>query len=328
MNIAIIGTGKIIPTAVEAIQQVKSYTIKAIFGRPHSLVKAQELAKKYQIERVYSDYDELLSQKDIDIVYVGIVNSAHYEYSRKALLAGKNVIVEKPFCSSLSEAKDLARIALEKQLYLFEAVTLLHMPNIHSIRQALPLLGKIRMVNCNYSQFSSRYDRYLNNDITPVFDVKLSGGTLMDINLYNIDFVLGLFGRPQEVNYKANLGHNGIDTSGVLTMNYPDFIAICVGAKDSASQGFCIIQGEKGWLRVVGGPNEFKGYELHIGGKTEEHSHNLYENRMVHEFMEFAEFIEQKQYEQMGKYLNLSLLEMEVMDKARKDVGIPIFSVL
>ena len=328
MNIAVLGTGKIVPTAIEAFQQISSYTVKAIYARPHSLHKAQDLAQKYHIEQIYTDYDALLAQKDIDIIYVGLVNSAHYEYSRKALLAGKNVIVEKPFCSSLTEAKELERLAKEKKSYIFEAVTLLHMPNIHAIRKALPLLGKIRIINCNYSQYSSRYERYLKKDIAPAFDVQLSGGALMDINLYNIDFILGLFGRPQEVHYKANIGYNGIDTSGVLTMVYPDFVAVCIGAKDSDSTGYCTIQGEKGWLQVVGGPNEFKGFELHIDKKTETHHHNLYENRMVHEFIEFADIIENHQYDEMEAYLTFSIYEMEVMDKARKDAGIPIISVL
>ncbi|MBR1596003.1 MAG: Gfo/Idh/MocA family oxidoreductase [Phocaeicola sp.] len=328
MNIAVIGTGKIIPTAIEAFQQIKSYTVKAIYGRPHSMAKAQDLAMKYQIEKVYTDYDELLDDADIDLVYIGLVNSAHYEYSRKALLASKNIIVEKPFCSSLAEAEDLQRIAKKTHTYLFEAVTLLHMPNIRAIQEVLPLIGKIRLVNCNYSQYSSRYDRYLRKEIAPAFDVQLSGGALMDINLYNIDFVLGLFGRPMNVQYNANLGFNGIDTSGVLSLTYPDFIAVCIGAKDSASPNYCTIQGEKGWLQVIGGPNEFKGFELHVNGKTESHYHNLYENRMVHEFIEFAKIITDERYDEMKKYLTLSIYEMEVMDKARMDAGIPIISVL
>ena len=64
MNIAVLGTGKIVPTAIEAFQQISSYTIKAIYARPHSLHKAQDLSQKYHIEQIYTDYDALLAQKE------------------------------------------------------------------------------------------------------------------------------------------------------------------------------------------------------------------------------------------------------------------------
>ena len=189
----------------------------------------------------------------------------------------------------MEEAKDLSEIALKNHLYLIEAVTLLHMPNTHAIDADLPKLGNIKLINCNYSQYSSRYDKYLNKIIEPVFDPKLSGGALMDINIYNLNFVLHILGKPDSIRYDANIGHNQIDTSGILTLKYKNCYGVCVGAKDSASPGYCTIQGDKGWLKVSGGPNEFVGYTLFTNGKMEEKRMNLFENRMTHEFMEFVE---------------------------------------
>ena len=70
------------------------------------------------------------------------------------------------------------------------------------------------MVQCNYSRISSRYRQYEQGIVLPAFDPACSGGCLYDINLYNLHFVTGLFGRPEEVDYYANLGFNGVDTSG------------------------------------------------------------------------------------------------------------------
>lgn len=325
MKIAIIGTGKIIPTAIDAMQQVPEIKITSIFGRHRE--KAEALAQQFHINNVYDNYEELLSKEDVDFVYVALVNSAHYEYCRKALLRHKNVIVEKPFCSCLEEAKDLAEIALRNHLYLIEAVTLLHMPNTYAIDADLPKLGNIKLINCNYSQYSSRYDKYLNKTIEPVFDPKLSGGALMDINIYNLNFVLHILGKPDSVRYDANIGYNQIDTSGILTLKYKNSYAICVGAKDSASPGYCTVQGDKGWLKVSGGPNEFVSYTLFANGKMEEKQMNLFENRMTHEFIEFAEMFNKKDYDTMKRFLTQSLTEMDIVDKAREQAGIPIINL-
>jgi predicted dehydrogenase len=316
MNIAIIGTGKIIPTALSALTQIDGISVKAIVTRPHSKEKGDALAEQFGIADVYINYDDVLNRQDIDFIYVGIVNSAHYEYTRRALISGKNVIVEKPFCTTLSEAKEIADIAIHNGLYVFEAVTLLHTPNMQGIRESLPRLGKIKLVQCNYSQYSSRYDRYLQHEVTPTFNPNLGGGALMDLNVYNINFVIGLFGEPDEAFYFPVRGYNGIDTSGTLIMQYTDMIATCIAAKDSASPCYCTIQGEKGWLNVIGGPNPFDRYEITIGGQHEVLAQNRFEHRMMHEFIHFLDIYNQHDYDTMKYYLKLSLTEMAVISKA------------
>ena len=60
--------------------------------------------------------------------------------------------------------------------------------------------------------------------------------------------------------YTANIGFNGIDTSGIINLQYEDFIAVSLGAKDSESPSFATIQGEKGYIKVLSAPNEFKEF--------------------------------------------------------------------
>ena len=134
MKLAIIGTGKIVHEAFKALQSVKNIEVKALYVRAHSIEKARELARSYQVDSIYTDYDKLLQTAAIDTVYIGLVNSAHYDYSRRALEAGKHVIIEKPFCSTAAQTQELADLARSKKLYIFEAVTFLH---VH------PFIGKI-----------------------------------------------------------------------------------------------------------------------------------------------------------------------------------------
>lgn len=325
MKLAILGTGSIVKEgALPALSHVPEIKITAIFARSHSKETAEQLAGRYAIPAVYTDYDELLRSPEVDFVYVGLVNSVHYEYAKRALSAGKNVIMEKPFASTAAEVRELADLALDKHLYLFEAVTLLHMPNFTAIKEKLPKLGNIRAVTANYSQYSSRYDRYLKGEVLPAFDPECSGGALYDINIYNLNCIIGLFGAPDEVSYHPHRGFNGIDTSGTVLMKYPDFTATALGAKDSDSPGFMTIQGEKGWLRVLGAPNELKAFEvsLHGEGTVTRYELNRYSHRMVHEFQEFAKMYQTADYESMKAGLRVSLAVMETAEAARKSAGI------
>ena len=325
MKLAILGTGFIVKEgALPALKDVPEIETVAIFARSKSKEQAEALAAAYSIPTVYTDYDELLANPEIDFVYIGLINSVHYEYTKKALLAGKNVIVEKPFASSVAEVCELRDLALAKHLYVFEAVTIHYLPNFKAIRDFLPQLGNIRAVVANYSQYSSRYDKYLQGEVLPAFDPQRSGGALYDINIYNLNFIIGLFGAPESVSYTANLGFNGIDTSGVATLNYPGFFALAIGAKDTESPGFVTIQGEKGWIRVTDTPNELRSFETHLRGSgvTTHNELNRYAHRMVHEFQEIARMFQEKDYDRMAKGLEVSVAVLETAETARKQVGI------
>lgn len=78
---------------------------------PQSLDKAETLAKQYGLTQATSDYEAILSNPDVDTIYVGIPNHTHYDYAKQALLAGKHVICEKPFALHLEEFEELIKLA-------------------------------------------------------------------------------------------------------------------------------------------------------------------------------------------------------------------------
>ena len=105
--------------------------------------------------------------ESFDTVYIALVNSAHYSYAKQALLAGKHVIVEKPLVSSYAEARELSDIASEQNVFLFEAIMLRYSANYASIVKNLEKVGEISLILANYSQYSSRYDAYLEGKVYP-----------------------------------------------------------------------------------------------------------------------------------------------------------------
>lgn len=313
MKISIIGTGTIANEVIRMLKtEVKGIEITSLFAHSNK-EKAQAIAKSNRIEHIYTDYSQLLKDDDADFLYIALINSVHYDFARKALEAKRNVIIEKPFTMTLQETETLASLAREHQLYLFEAIAPLHTPNFHLVKESLKRIEPIRIVQCNFSQFSSKYERYLQGDIAPAFSPEMGGGTLNDLNVYNINIVVGLFGRPVSKQYFANRGHNGIDTSGVMVLSYPSMTAICTAAKDSSSPSFIIIQGEEGWIRIPTTANEFSSIEIMEQGKLTSYQRNAYESRLAHEFIDFKNVWERKDYKQMEEWLETSIEVMKVM---------------
>ena len=178
-------------------------------------------------------------------------------------------------------------------------------------------------MQANYSQYSSRYDAYREGTVLPAFDPARFGGALYDINIYNLNLIIALFGKPQEAHYTANCGFNGIDTSGVATLRYKDFFATAVGAKDSASSGFFTVQGEDGWLRVDGAPNELPSVTVAQGGKEKTFRENRYAHRMVHEFQAFARLFAERDTQNIDEHLVTSQAVMETVDALRASAALP-----
>ena len=316
INIAILGTGKIIPEAIGAIQASKKFHVAKIWARAHSRDKAAALAEQFHVDDFTAELDDILNDAAIQFVYVGLVNAVHYDYAKKFLSAGKNVIVEKPFTTSAAQAKELIDLALAKRLYLFEAITTLHQKNFSAIRDALPKIGAVKLVLCNFSQYSSRYDDYKNHIVAPVFDPKLYGGALMDLNIYNLNFVVGLFGAPKKISCAVNRGWNGVDTSGIVTLEYENFLAQCVAAKDSASPSFLSVQGDGGYIIAHGTPNELNSFELAVRGEEPKtFALNGTAHRMVQEFVDFGEIFERGDYSAVERGLKTSLNVMTVVEE-------------
>ena len=318
MKLGIIGTGKIIIDALYAMEPLKEISCNAIFARPHSREKAEELASKYSIPEIYTDYDVLLDKADVDTVYIGLINSVHYEYAKRALEKNKNVILEKPFAGTYGEAKELIDLARQNDLFVFEAVTVLHNDVIEKMRQNLPRIGKIRMMLANYSQYSSRYDHYLKGEVDHSFDPEYLGGALRDINVYNIHYAVELFGAPVKTQYYPNIGFNGVDTSGTLVLEYDGFSAVCTGAKDSDSPCFVQIQGEKGYMRIEGKPNVAPNLTVVITDEENSETHRDAAGAMVRPVIR-SEFVPEKVHHRMTREFSDFAKMIDGKDRALAD---------
>lgn len=319
MKLGILGTGMIVQ---EFLPLLRGSGIEgaSLLSGPHSRERAISLTEQYGLEECCFDYDQLLAR--VDIVYVALPNDLHCSYAKKALLTDKHVIVEKPATSDLRELEALAALARERQLMLFEAVTTHHLPAYLSMKKALPRIGRPRLAILNFSQYSSRYDAFRAGEVKPAFDPAHSGGTLMDLNVYNIHALLGLFGPPERLHYAANI-ERGVDTSGILTLDYPNFKAVCLAAKDCGGPNGILLEGEEGVLRSTEPVSLFSGWQLQLrNGGGESYTADDPKHRMFYEFQAFLTYIRTRDFAARDTLLNHSLAAAHILDTARKQAGI------
>mgnify|MGYP000859960050 FL=1 len=315
MKLGIIGSGMIVKDFLSFAHELPEIKLEVITAR--NIENLQELQFKYNIKNIYTDIDLCLENKEVDTIYVAVPNNLHYSVAKKALEAGKNVICEKPFTLKYDEAAELFEIAEDKGLILIEAITNQYQKNYLDIKDSIDNIGEIRLVECNFSQLSSRYEAFKNGVIAPVFDKNKGGGVLGDLNIYNIHFVVGLFGKPNNVHYAPNIV-NDVDTSGILLLEYDNFKVVCIAAKDTFNNSYVNIQGDQGIIKVIGPTNEVPNYSIQTKDILIEENNNIYSHRMFAEFKKFVEVINNKDFEFMDYQKEQTLNVVYIYEEAKK----------
>ncbi|WP_423405639.1 Gfo/Idh/MocA family protein [Faecalibacterium prausnitzii] len=320
MKLGILGTGKIVREFLPWLAEHTPFTVQAICSTERSAEAAGELCEQYSIPQHTTNYFELL--QDVDVVYLAVPNNQHARYAKVAIEAGKHVIVEKPMAINALQAEELANLARRRKVFLFEAMTTQYLENYNKIRELLPRIGTVKLVQCNFSQYSSRYDAFCAGEVQPAFDPACAGGALMDLGVYNVSYIVGLFGEPNQAKYTANM-ERGIDTSGILTMDYSGFKAVSIAAKDCAAPARYIIQGTKGYILQKSTANCCGGITFHPNeGKEEHYNLNGGRPRQAAEFHAFARAIEGGDQELCSRMLDTSVAVSKVLTVARRSAGL------
>ena len=185
--------------------------------------------RKPELEKNYTDYsmkftddlNEVLNNKEIELVSVCTPLATHYELAKKCLEAGKNVLVEKPFTSTLEEAKELFELAKQKKLVIMPYQNRRFDSDYLILKEIIKEgnLGKI-------VELESHFDRFRPND--PVQDGKVQDGSFWGLGSHLIDQMISLFGKPKKIYYdvKNMMGKKAVDDYFQVELFYEDFKAI------------------------------------------------------------------------------------------------------
>jgi len=320
IRLGTIGSGVIVHSILDNVMRVPGIHLEAAYSR--TAEKAEALARRYGAEKTYTDMELFLADSAVNTVYIATPNLLHFEQAKRALLAGKHVILEKPFTTNLRDARELVEIARQKKLMLVDAVPPSFGPNFRLLREKLPEIGKIKLVMTNFSQYSSRYDKLLAGELPNIFNPALAGGCLMDLNFYNLYLNIALFGKPLDGTYYPNFYPGAGDTSGVAVLRYDGFVSQNAAAKDTWGVNFVQIEGEKGYLYAADGSAALT--EIRVVTKTGEDVLNAQPDpdRWYYEVEQVTKLLLEENREELNRRLDVMLDVIETLENLRRKAGI------
>ncbi len=215
MRIGILGAGNIAGKMATTLQPLYGAECYAIASR--DIDRAGAFADKYGFEKAYGSYADMLSDPNVELVYIATPHSHHYEHIKMCIEHGKHVLCEKAFCANAEQAKEVMLMAEERGLLLAEAMWTRYMPMREIINKVLksgiignatslsanlgyPLIGKSRMVR-----------------------PELAGGALLDLGVYVLNFASMIFGDDID-SIAANCVKldTGVDAQETIMLTYKD----------------------------------------------------------------------------------------------------------
>ncbi|WP_315072864.1 Gfo/Idh/MocA family oxidoreductase [uncultured Clostridium sp.] len=310
VNWAILGPGTIAADFAKAINEVNG-RIYAVGAR--SIEKAKDFADKYDVEKIYGSYDEMLKDDKINVVYISTPHCNHYEYIMKSLHNNKNVLCEKAITVNGNQLNEIVNLAEEKKLIVAEAMTIYHMPLYRKLRKLVDggKLGKIKMIQVNFGSLKEY-------DITNrFFSPDLAGGALLDIGTYALSFTrYFLSSKPEEILTTVKKFETGVDEqSGIILKNPDDEMAVISLTMRAKQPKRGIVCGELGYITVENFPRADKATFTYPDGKVEIIEEGDTAKALTYEVENMNNYISNNN---KNDTLNLSIDVMNIMDEVRK----------
>ncbi len=176
--------------------------------------KAFEITQKYG-GKIFDDYESIVSNSDIDSIYIPLPPALHFEWAKKALLCGKHILLEKPAVLSKKQAEELIELANDRHLAVHENYMFLFHKQIAEIQKLLAskTIGDIRLITLCFG-----FPRRAQNDFR--YNKELGGGALFDAGGYVIKMASLLLGDSAQIvqAFLKNEEDVGVDLYGSGTM--------------------------------------------------------------------------------------------------------------
>ncbi len=310
LNWAILGPGTIAADFAKAISEVNG-SVYAVGSR--SIEKAKKFADEHKVKKAYGDYDEMLKDDEIDVVYISTPHCNHYEYIMKSLKNNKNVFCEKAITVNSNQLKEIISLAKEKNLMVAEAMTIYHMPLYKKLRKLVDdgKIGNIKMIQVNFGSLKEY-------DVTNrFFSPDLAGGALLDIGTYALSFTrYFLSSQPEEILTTVKKFETGVDEqSGIILKNLDDEMAVISLTMRAKQPKRGIVCGELGYITVENFPRADKATITYPDGSMEIIEDGNTSKALIYEVEDMNNCIIKKDN---NDTLKLSSDVMDIMDEVRR----------
>lgn len=242
MNVGILGAGRIAVTMARTLNGMKEAECYAVASR--NLEKAQKFAADNHVEKAYGSYEEMLSDENVDLVYVATPHSHHLEHAKLCISYGKPVLCEKSFTANAAQARELLDYAAEKKVFITEAIWTRYMPSRKMIDDIIASgeLGEIKMLTANLGYELTDKERMLRPD--------LAGGALLDVGVYTLNFASMVLGDDVvKMTSECVKTDTGVDGQDAIILTYRDGkLAVLHTGMWADTEQYGIVYGTKGYL--------------------------------------------------------------------------------
>ena len=162
---------------IPALRQAAGVRVHAIASRDQA--KADAVAEQFDLARAYGDYESMLADPDIDVVYNPLPNHLHVPWTEKAARVGKHVLCEKPIALDAAEAASLIPVRDETGLQIQEAYVVIHHPQWQRVRELVRAgrIGRLRAIQGWFSYWLDDAENIRNKR-------EMGGGGLLDVGVY------------------------------------------------------------------------------------------------------------------------------------------------
>lgn len=208
------GLGGIAKKFASDLSYVENAELVAVGSR--NLDKAKSFAAEFSAPAFYGNYESLVEDKNVDVIYIATPHSHHHENTLLCLNNNKAVLCEKAFAVNSRQTIEMINLAKEKKIFLMEALWTKFIPQYKRLLEILKegRLGDIKSVLIDFG-FRPR---------TPVperlFDPALAGGTILDIGIYNVFIAMSVLGKPDAIEAHMTPAPTGIDEQCAVLFKY------------------------------------------------------------------------------------------------------------
>lgn len=250
---AVLGTGVIANEMAVALKKI-GRNIYAVGNRTYS--KAVDFAKKYGIEKVYDDFNDMFTDSDVDVIYITTPHNTHIEFMKKAIRNGKHILVEKSITLNSRELNEAMELAALHNVVIGEAMTIYHMPVYKKLKEILASgrLGKVNLITMNFGSYK---EYNMNNRF---FNRNLAGGAMLDIGVYALSFIrYFMTEKPDKLLSQLKKAPTGVDEqAGLLLMNNDSQMATVMLSLHSKQPKRGMVSCEKGYIEIMEYPRAFE----------------------------------------------------------------------
>ncbi|MEE2657143.1 MAG: Gfo/Idh/MocA family oxidoreductase [Candidatus Latescibacterota bacterium] len=314
----ILGTGSIAKQFARGLTAVADANLLAVGSR--AAETAATFADEFDVPHRHASYEELVTDADVDAIYISTPHPFHKDNSILCLKAGKAVLCEKPFAMNAAEARAVIDVARAEDVFLMEAMWTRYIPAVIRARElvARGAIGKVRMVQAD---FGFRAD--INHE-GRLFSPALGGGALLDVGVYVVSFAAMVLGaKPINVESVTTLGETDVDEQSSIVMRYPggEQATLSCAVRTNTPVEATII-GTEGRIRVHS--PFFKAEKLTVlsGGEEQEIEMPMNGNGYNYEAIELGECLRAGRKESPVMPLEETIAIMEILDGIRADWGL------